>query len=307
MRNAYATEHLHTKKVEEEASIDPISDALGGLINESSVDHSRNFQSDDDIENADNPTVANEEEHLSSSEENRATRFSLTCAAIAQKERYERTKDMRDLYFAEAAIREAIKITLAPHPMRAELWHYLRVILGLKYENTNNDEDLDDALEANNNAIECTVHPEDLPKYLSNLSDLLGRRFEKRGDIADLRGAVIAAEEAVGRATPDDPNLATYEYNLGVSYNKRWRLQSPRNDNDLDRAIHYKRKAMNRLLRNQRDPSIISKGLAAALTERARLKESGNDLREAIRVLKRITRVGLSEEENQLSLRDPVD
>jgi tetratricopeptide (TPR) repeat protein len=95
--------------------------------------------------------------------------------------------------------------------------------LRTRFERTGRLADLDQAIQAAQNAIAAT--PTDHPYragYLSNLGSALQARFERTGRLADLDQAIQAAQDAIAATPTDHPDRAAMLSNLGVALQTRF-------------------------------------------------------------------------------------
>src|SRR5260221_8831701 len=106
----------------------------------------------------------------------------------------------------------------------AALFNYLGILSWRRFERTGNLEDISNAMQDQQRAVQLTPdgHP-NLPTWLNNLGNSFSSRFARTGDLEDISSAIRNQQRAV-QLTPDGlANLPTRLSNLGISFLRRFR------------------------------------------------------------------------------------
>ncbi|KDR70421.1 hypothetical protein GALMADRAFT_144721 [Galerina marginata CBS 339.88] len=95
------------------------------------------------------------------------------------------------------------------------------------YQSSGNLKDLDDAVLAQQEAVQSTPEGhEDMPDHLNNLGISLSGRFKHTGNLSDIDAAISAYQEAIRIADEEDPLLPLYLNNLGNAFSSRFERTS---------------------------------------------------------------------------------
>lgn len=101
------------------------------------------------------------------------------------------------------------------HPFRAAHHNELGILLRWKFDNTASLDDIDEAIQYGQQAVNAMPPGFTRSLFLSHLARSLCSRFTKSGEITDLDEAVQKGREAVAGTPPGYPNRATCLNNLG--------------------------------------------------------------------------------------------
>jgi hypothetical protein len=96
--------------------------------------------------------------------------------------------------------------------------------------------DLNRAVDTIDIAINITQDHPNQASILSNLGNLLGRRFERTGSIDDINRAIDITDMAINTSPQDYPNRDFMLNNLGILLSMQFK--QTKSMNDLNRAIN---------------------------------------------------------------------
>jgi len=111
--------------------------------------------------------------------------------------------------------RTTLAATSPDHPFRAVHHNDLGILLRWKFDNTASLDDIDEAIQHGQQAVNAMPAGFTRSLFLSHLARSLCSRFTKSGEITDLDEAVQKGREAVAGTPPGYPNRATCLNNLG--------------------------------------------------------------------------------------------
>ncbi|MEV4693554.1 hypothetical protein AB0K27_20925 [Micromonospora echinospora] len=136
------------------------------------------------------------------------------------------------------------------------------------------------ALDEGIRTTQAAVDADPRSDWLSNLSNVLRRRYERLGTLGDLDQAVRAARRAVDEASADDPAQAKYLSNLALALRMRYEhLGEPR---DLDQAVENGRRAISSVTPDDSDRPMLLSNHSVALRVRYQALHRIDDLDEAV-------------------------
>lgn len=150
---------------------------------------------------------------------------------------------MADLEKAIEAARKAVLWTPKDHCDLPGRLNDLGCFLGLRYEQTEDINNLEEGIEVTQQAVLLAQDHFYRAVYLDSLGNMLQYRYERFLDKADLEKAIQAAREAIA-STPEEHQsyLAGFLHNLGNKLCRRY--ERTRCIGDLEEAIQASRKAV---------------------------------------------------------------
>ncbi|MFH0173790.1 tetratricopeptide repeat protein [Streptomyces cacaoi] len=184
----------------------------------------------------DAPRAGEEGTTAVSSETDAAHRILLLATALRTS--HEQARSTADLDAALAVYRRAAAVA---GDDGADAWCDLGVTLRTRHAITQRDGDVEEMVAAFRNAVRLSPEGPNTPLFLSNLSDALQLRFERRGAREDLDEAVRTATRAVDTWDPEATGRWRCLSNLGVVL--RTRYEVTKNPADLDAAVTAHRRA----------------------------------------------------------------
>jgi CHAT domain-containing protein len=138
---------------------------------------------------------------------------------------------MDELNAAVDAFDDALKLTPKDHSNRASAFSNVSNALLVRYNQSNNADDLDKSILAARKAANGPADPQSQAMYWGGVGRTLNMRSEAHGgDIADLTAAIEAQNNAIRVAPSDDPNRSRYLYGLGSAYLGRFNATSSTED-----------------------------------------------------------------------------
>jgi tetratricopeptide (TPR) repeat protein len=207
--------------------------------------------------------------------------------AMLQK-RFERTRAHADLDEAVRLDREAVRlnreavdITPAGHPDRAEHLFFLGARLRTRYQRSGAASDLDEAVAISRQAVDATPagHPE-RARRLAHFGVSLYTRYERSRAGSDLDEAVTVSRQAVDATPAGHPDRAGRLSDLGALLQTRFRRNGT--GSDLDEAVAISRQAVDATPAGHPDRATYLSNLGAALQVRFHRGGAPADLDEAI-------------------------
>jgi tetratricopeptide (TPR) repeat protein len=158
-----------------------------------------------------------------------------------------------------------------------------------RYELTNQQQDLDDSVDAGRQAVETAPDDPRVGVRLSNLAIALHARYELTKQQQDLDDAINVGRQAVDTTLPDDPLQARYLSHLVASLCARFEVANQQQD--LDDAIDAGRQAVLASPPDHPDRATVLSNLGSALRGRYERTRQQEDLDEAIDACRRGARV----------------
>jgi tetratricopeptide (TPR) repeat protein len=200
-------------------------------------------------------------------------------AGNAYRDRYGASGDVRDLDRATELHRAAVAATPSGAPALARRLSELGSDLRMRYERTDRQGVLEEAIHTLDQALEQAA-PDDpfRPVYEANLGNVLRDRHNRTRDGHDLDRAVSLHRGAIERSGPDAP--WAYLHNLGLDLRARYR--SSGDEQDREEALRCFVTALDRL--DATDPArpMVLTDRAIALMDRYERTGSADDVAEAV-------------------------
>ncbi|KAL8393903.1 hypothetical protein RB595_003601 [Gaeumannomyces hyphopodioides] len=168
-----------------------------------------------------------------------ATSF-LNRLAVSLGKLFECTHELSVAERAVAAAESAVEAAKAKDDVQgaALASNHLARILGRRFEQTGDPNDVDRAIDILTNSVpQIPEGSEDRAVGLSYLATLLGVRFERQGDVADLDDSIRYSEMAVGLMLGNHPDGLLQLYNLAIRLAERAEYAGA--TKDLDSAIAH--------------------------------------------------------------------
>ena len=180
------------------------------------------------------------------------------------------------------ATRLAIKAMPDDHPDLGPKLHEFGYTLLTQYEEIEDSDILDEAIEHTERATSLMVGHEDLPDCLYNLFSLLYSRYEAFQELPDLVQAIEVLQKTIKAAPDDEPDIPSYHHQLGVLL--LLKHSETKDKADLDDSIEAARKAV--ALSSEENPEHwrYLDGLANELKTRYDLARWWVDLNQAVKV-----------------------
>ncbi|MFE7123866.1 CHAT domain-containing protein [Streptomyces sp. NPDC057617] len=149
--------------------------------------------------------------------------------------RFRHTGSMDDLGEAISLSRASLAAASGDPVDQARPLALLGMLLWTRYERTHDEADLDEAIRFCREAVEATVHEDELAARLSNLAAALVARFQRTDVPSDLDDAIDTGRRAVRLTPRRDTDLPRYLSNLAYALTLRFQLAGGKQD--LDEAV----------------------------------------------------------------------
>ncbi|KAJ6197894.1 CHAT domain-containing protein [Bipolaris maydis] len=185
--------------------------------------------------------------------------------------------------------RRLVEITPEASSQQLDALQCVGALLLRRFEFTGqlDGKDLEEAIVVARKAIE--ILPQGYRNFatmLSNLSDLLGSKFEREKDTELLDEAIQIQQRAIGLAPKGYPHTGVLLNRLGKQL--RYRYECTKDSQDLDQAIQAAREALKATRETHHSYSTVLKDLGLILLYGYGRSEELKDLKEVIHVLQRV-------------------
>ena len=196
--------------------------------------------------------------------------------------RAERTGSTHDLDEAIVSSRHAATKTPADHPDRWSRLHTMANVLSSRYSLTSHgsNDDLNDAINAGEQASNVTQNDRDRAMTLDQLGYLRWLRYERLGLLDDLELSIAYSREALALTPPDHPYRAGYLCNLAKTLLSRFQRKG--DGTDLDNSIMLLDDAIKSTPDRSPDLPTMVNNLGDALRTRYEFNGSRVDLDRAV-------------------------
>lgn len=208
----------------------------------------------------------------------------LSNLAYALQNRFEIKGWLPDLDKAITLLEEAVETAAIDDPNRASLLTNLGSALELRFENTGTGsvDDLNRAIEVQEEAVASAPNDPNLAAFLNNLGNVLQSRYEQLGDLEDLNLAIENKQKAVEFTSEEDLKLADWLNNLGIALQSRFERTGSLQD--LVQAIEAMDKSVKLTAPHHIDRPDSLHNLGMALLKRFEQTGSLDDLDRAIKI-----------------------
>lgn len=229
-----------------------------------------------------NKSITNLEEALRIKPPDSPSRRYLQVIASAYSCRYLRFRAKEDLDCAIEMQQAALDEFPANHPERSIHLHNLSSLLLTRFNRRESfvANDLNQAIESSQEAINLITRTSDEPGYLSTLAALFKIRFERvSGSIDDLEHAVRIYQDAISKAHSDDLDLPSLFHNLAITMTQKY--EQTKNPDDLNKAIEIAQSAVNSIGEAHPDRGLYLNNLGRILLVSFRSSNNKDDLDKA--------------------------
>jgi tetratricopeptide (TPR) repeat protein len=216
----------------------------------------------------------------------------LASVGVSLTRRFEFTGNFSDLTRALEIAKEVVELTPSNDPQRRIYLYELADALRITYERKGRLDDLDDSIDA----IQQAIVLERRSEYLDSLGLNLRLRFERTGSLKDLDAAVENAEAAIESIPRDHIFRFTYANNLATALLHRYKRTGK--PEVLKEAEEMVQEAVKKMPGTHPNSALYFDTLCSILQERS---NSVNDLNQAVKAGLQAVRCTLNTHRNKIS------
>jgi tetratricopeptide (TPR) repeat protein len=205
----------------------------------------------------------------------------LSRVGMSHRQKFQRTKDLRDLERALIGSQEAVKMLPQNHPDRITYLVEFADCLRTRYMQLGSLDDLERAIMLSQEAAH-DLHAEHSSRStcLYVLETMLSQKFERTGNLAYLQQALNIGEKLVDEVAKDHPNRAAFLNGLAIDLSRRFERTG--DVTNLDQALARLQEAIETYPNESYGREIILASLGARLLRRYERQGELEDLEQAI-------------------------
>ncbi|KAJ6572878.1 CHAT domain-containing protein [Mycena vulgaris] len=144
--------------------------------------------------------------------------ISLNNLASAIQTRFEQQRDPKDIDDATAGFKKGLALRAEPHPKRGSSLNNLATALQMRFDmgEQTHSQDISEVIDLYRQVL-AVAAPQDVSGCMTNMANGLQTRFEKQGDLSDIRESIQMHREVVALHTPPHPRRGWSLYFLGLA------------------------------------------------------------------------------------------